>query len=227
MPTTYPPPSVVQPSDTTLPGLSRRRVWTDPELVSHSLLVLTLPRLYLAPAGQHLKPEALAALENTLNIEHLVGPLATVVEMPQVRRVKLDLPTNTLAIDYQAAHGASARVTVVCQDPQVADDVFTKLWRRLGPQFVIRQSREDPWVVARVPIVFIAAILMFTGMIATFLNGILDLNLARDWPIAEDLPSWQLVCMLSGAVVACAQILLYRRLTQPPDSLELLPDGYA
>src|SRR5437763_1236865 len=50
------------PLEAAVPGRTRRRAWKHPELRSHSLLVLTLDRMHLAPLAGDPKPETVAAV---------------------------------------------------------------------------------------------------------------------------------------------------------------------
>src|SRR5262245_22997341 len=120
------------PSDTTIPGLSRRRVWAAPDVMSHSLVVLTLPRLYLAPPTGEPKPETIKALEKTIDVEAELGPQSTSIELASIRRVRLDLMRNTVRIDHNLARGGSRKAELVFAKAETADTVFSKLWRRLG-----------------------------------------------------------------------------------------------
>jgi hypothetical protein len=118
------------PSTTTEPNLVRRRVWKAPEVRSHSLVVLTLPRLYLSPMTGEPKPETVAAIEQGGDMEAILGPLATAVELIAVRRVRLDLLDNTLHVEYQAGQG-KARTAIRFATAEAADTAFSKLSRRL------------------------------------------------------------------------------------------------
>jgi hypothetical protein len=210
------------PSDTGIPGLTRRRVWTAPEITSHALAVLTLPRLYLAPPGGPPKPETVAALEKSLDIESLLGPLATAIEMTGIDRVRLDLMHNTVRIDYTTRERSRLKQSLVFSQPETADTVFSKIWRRLGAEFTLRPYRADTWEVARQPLAIMAT-LAFATMLASFgLNALADIHGGNDWVAAGYLPGWRLVSVLGGAAVAAAHVWLYRRLTQPPDRLELV-----
>src|SRR6476660_3489326 len=82
------------------PVASKRRLWSHPELVSHSLLVLTHDRLYLASLGSDPRPETLASITEGADIDDLLGPLATTIELTGICRVNLDLLSNSLSVDY-------------------------------------------------------------------------------------------------------------------------------
>lgn len=228
MPVAAPQTPTAVPSDTGIPGLARRRVWAAPDVVSHSLIVLTLPRLYLAPPGPPPKPELVAALESAVDAEAALGPLATAIDLASVQRVKLDLTTNTLTVEYRVGGsqaGGRVRAAVRFAAAETADTVFGKLWRRLGDGCVLQPTAPDPWDVARAPVAFMAALLAGTGVLALGLNAAADVALADRWPVARLLPDWQPVCGLAGAAVAAAQVWLYRRLTRPPERLELVRES--
>src|SRR5215207_2566563 len=100
------------PPETLLPGATRRRVWAHPEAKSHSLVVLTFERMLAAPLAGAPKPEVVSAVENGGNLDELLGPLAVVVDLATVRDVKLDLLTNSLAVDYAKDGLSNSRLTV-------------------------------------------------------------------------------------------------------------------
>ena len=94
---------------TALPGGTRRRTWANPEVLSHSLVVLTFDRLYTTPLAGAPRPEVLAAADAGHDLDELLGPLAVVVDLFSVRQVKLDLLTNSLSIEYaKGRHGHRA-----------------------------------------------------------------------------------------------------------------------
>lgn len=205
--------------DTGIPGLSRRRVWTAPNLVSHSAVVLTLSKLYLGPRIEPLpKPDLATRLEFALDIPEVLGPLATEIPLASVRKVKHQLAENRLVIEYQTA-GHPACAVMQFASSEVADAVFSKLWRRLGETVELVPYRDDPWDLARVPVAFLAGILAGTGMLAITLNAMAD-----GVPLPIAFPSWldwSGVCGLGGAALAIVQVWLYRRLTCPPTRLVL------
>jgi hypothetical protein len=197
-------------------------VWTAPDVRSHSLVVLTLPRLYLAPMTGEPKPETVAAIERGGDVEAVLGPLATVVELAGVRRVRHDLLTNTLHVEYTAGGHGRTRAAVTFATAEAADAAFSKLWRRLGDEFKLRPYRPDPWAVARGPVAAILGVVAAAGLLAIGLNALDDLAAARQWEWAGRLPGWQSVCGLAGAAAAGVTVWLYRRLTRPPERLDLV-----
>ncbi|CAN5565641.1 hypothetical protein BH11PLA2_BH11PLA2_05080 [soil metagenome] len=210
------------PSDTGIPGLSRRRVWAAPEITSHSLVVLTLPRIYLAPHSGEPRPETVKALEKSLDIESLLGPMTMSIDMTGIDRVRLDLIKNTLRIDYTTVQKHKLKAQLVFATPDSADSMFSKIWRRLGADFTLRPYRPDTWELSRQPLAIMFG-LAFVTMLASFgLNAIADVHGGNDWVTAGWLPGWRAVCIVGGAAIAAAHVWLYRRLTQPPDRLELV-----
>ena len=216
------PALLPQPSATTPPGLARRRVWAAPDVRSHSLVVLTLPRLYLAPPTGAPKPETVAAIERGGDVEAVLGPLTTAVELAAVRRVRLDLLTNTLHVEYAAGDRGQAGVAVTFATAEAADAAFSRLWRRLGNEFALKPFRADPWAVARGPAAAALAVLAGAALLAVGLNALDDLAAARQWDLAGRLPGWRSVCGLAGAAAAGVTVWVYRRLTRPPERLDLV-----
>jgi hypothetical protein len=222
----------------------KRRMWTNPELTSHSLLVLTPDLVYLAPLGSDPRPEALAAVAAGGDVDAILGPLATTVDLAGVRRVKLDLLTNSLAVEYVGRGLGTSRATVTFATPEAADACFTKLWRRLGTGLKLRDFQRSKWELARLPLMVMAGALLVTAVLVLLLNVFEDFALARAatrtgaqavGPLGEPVAipktplesligwmSWQAVCAVGGTIAAVSQVWLYRRLTTPPASLELV-----
>ncbi len=236
-------PSATMLTDTALPGTTRRRVWSHPELVSHSVLVLTFSKLHLAPQAGIPKPELLNAVE-TGDLDELLGPLAVVVELVSVRRVKLDLLTNSLIIEYlKGGLGTTSRLTITFATAEAADACFTKLWRRLGDSFQLQPYKRDTWSLARGPVTLLLGALLATAVLALILSIFEDMATARavartqsagfgglttvgaipktplEWLLGW--LDWRVVCGLGGVVAAVSQVWLYRRFSKPPASLEV------
>lgn len=233
MPTLNAPP----PPETAVHGTARRRVWKYPELKSHSLLVLSLDRMHVAPLAGPPKPDTLAAVEAGADLDEVLGPLATVVDLATVRRAKLDLLANALVVEY----GGRGRLTVVFATPEAADVCFTKLWRRLGEECQLVPHARDWWALARTPLTVLALVLLVTAALALGLNLFEDAAARGSVSVAgaagpgthAPLPrgpldavagwlDWRVVCGLGGAAAAAVQVWLYRRLTQPPAALVLV-----
>jgi hypothetical protein len=230
------------------PAPSKRRVWSEPELTSHSLLVLTPERLYLASLGSAPRPETVASIAADGDVDELLGPLATTVDLPGVHRVHLDLLNNSLAVDYFGRENTTRRATVTFSDHEAADACFTKLWRRLGNDVKLNDFQRDKAQLARAPLMLLFASLVVTAALALILSVFEDFGQARAaaesgqvavGPLGERVESipktplegligwmnWKVVCAIGGVVAAASQVWLYRRLTTPPASLELLRSG--
>jgi hypothetical protein len=210
------------PSDTAIPGLARRRVWAAPEVMSHSLLVMTLPRLYLAPPTGVIKSDKLKAIEKAWDIESILGPMATTIELASIERVRLDLMQNKVRIDHSSARGGRQKSELIFAKPETADNVFSKLWRRLGAEFLLRPYRPEMWELARTPLLVMMGLALVTAGLSFTLNALADVYGGTDWVTAGMLPGWRTVCVTGGAGVALAHVWLYRRLTRPPERLELV-----
>jgi hypothetical protein len=232
------------PLETAVPGSTRRRLWKPAELKSHSLLVLTMDELRLAPLSGPPRAETVAAVEDGGDLDDLLGPLATAVELASVHGVKLDLLTNTVVLDYSGAGRGGSRLTVVFTTPEAADACFTRLWRRLGEGCELLPYRRDTWTLAKSPLSALAAVLLTTLALALGL-GVYEEATAARTPGAVSVPpagevgtpvelpgaapralpewfTWRTVCGIGGVAAALSQVWLYRRLTQPPVRLELI-----
>ncbi|MDB5313777.1 MAG: hypothetical protein JWO38_7979 [Gemmataceae bacterium] len=232
------------PVEATVPGQARRRVWVHPELRSHSLLVLTPDRLYLAPLSGCPKPETVAAVEAGIDLDDHLGSLATVVDLATVRRARLDLLSNSLVVEYVCGRLGKSQMTVVFATPEAADACFTKVWRRLGGGFELLPYKRDSWALARTPLTALGAILAITAALGLSLNISEDFATARavatlnvpgagESGTSVQLPKsppeallgwldWRVVCGVGGVAAAVVQVWLYRRLSQPPESLEVM-----
>lgn len=211
------------PDDTTLNGASRRRVWQNPEVRSHSLVVLTVLRLYLTPQSGPPPASVLATLEQTYNLDDTLGPYATVVELATVRRVTLDLLTNALKLDYRTPAGHVTQIAIAFATAEAADALFSKVWRRLGDKFALTPKKPHWWTVARDPLAVMAGILLATVTLAVTANAASDGVVRTPLDAALRWADWRFVCALGGAALALSQAWLYRRFTRPPARLELLP----
>jgi hypothetical protein len=219
------------PLDTALPGHTRRRTWCHPELSSHSVLVLTYDRFYLAPLAGTPKPETLAAIEAGVDLDDLLGPLTTVIDLENIRQLTLDLLTNSLTIEYfgRSMKLKKSSVRLTFATPEAADTCFTKIWRRLGTEFQLAPYTRDAWHSMRSPLAVLATILIMTAVLAGILSVYEDMARTRvptlDRSMLETLLgwlNWKVVCGFGGVAAACSQVWLYRRLTAPPESLELI-----
>ncbi len=234
----------VAPTTDTHPAVpgTRRRVWAAPVLRSHGLLVLSADRMVLSADHGPPRPEVKAAAESGADLDDLLGPLATTVAFRAVRRATLDLVRNTVAVGYAGPAGP-AKVTVVFAGPDAADACFTKLWRRLGQDFSLLPYRRDAWALAAAPLGLLAAVLLLTAALAVAVStfdehapdrpaGAVSIPAAGGLGSPGDGPTsalerwlgwmdWRVVCGLGGAAAAATQVWLYRRLTTPPQRLEV------
>lgn len=232
------------PLETALPGHARRRTWSHPELSSHSALVLTFDRLYLTPLTGSPKPELLAAIESGADLDTLLGPLATVIDVDAIHKLTLDLLTNSLNIEYAGSRAGKGRLSITFATPEAADACFTKIWRRLGEGFQLAPYQRDTWHSVRGPLGLLAVIFLITATMAGILSMHEDRATTRiptsvnhaalgEIVVAENLPksqwdtlldwlNWKVICGVGGVAAACSQVWMYRRLTTPPVSLELI-----
>jgi len=212
--------------DTTVPGHTRRRIWLAPAIQSHSLLVLTLTKLALAPAAIKVNPQVAQRIQNGADIEETLGDLVTTIDISSIQRVKFDLVSNTLTIEYRVhsttgSNGQSCRAVLAFSGHDAADEVYTKLWRRLGDRFELKPIRRDTWDLARFPVAVMAGVLVLTTVFGILGNAAADASQTTSFWRHFASYDWRLVCGLGGASLAVLQMWLYRRLTQPPKELEL------
>lgn len=226
------------------PAPSKRKIWAHPEVTSHSLVVLTPDRLYLAPLGSDPRPETVAAITSGGDVEDLLGPLTTSIDLIGVQRVKLDLLSNSLLIDCVGRYSTS-RATVTFATAEAADACFTKTWRRLGEEMKLNNYQRDKATLARAPLMLLIVSLLITAALALVISVFEDFGSARQaaeggavavGPLGEQVDSipetplegligwmdWRVICAIGGTVAAASQVWLYRRLTTPPVSLELV-----
>jgi hypothetical protein len=212
--TTVESPTSAMPSTTGVPGLTRRRVWASPDVLSHAVVVLTLPKLYLSQRSA--TPAELLGLDSGGEVEPVVGPDAEVVELQHLHCVTLHLLTNTVRFE-----GRGPATTVTLRTYELADALFTKVWRRLGDGYAIAPHRPAFWDVARGPLVFLGGVWAATGCLALTLSAAEDMAAGGNPALAAVLPGWPAVCTLAGAAAAGVTVFVARRLTRPPDRLLL------
>jgi hypothetical protein len=203
-------------------------MWSHPELSSHSVLVLTYDRFYLAPLAGTPKSTTLAAIDAGLDLDDLLGPLTTVIDLENVHQLTLDLLTNSLTIEYSGNNLKRSRVRLTFATPEAADSCFTKIWRRLGNEFQLAPYGRDAWHAMRTPLALLAAILIATAALAGILSVYEDMASTRTPTLNHSTVemllgwmNWRVVCGVGGVAAACSQVWLYRRITAPPESLEL------
>lgn len=184
--------------------------------------------MYLASVSFTATPETAEAILAGANLETVFGPLATVIDLPSVRRVTHDLVTNTLTIDYRPTLATrsgtipTGQVVIQFDTHEAADEVFTKVWRRIADQVKLIQDRRPTWDLIRTPLAAIGGVLFATIVLA--LCAVVWTDTARP-ESGGFAPDWRWVCGLGGAVLAGLQVWLYRRWTTPPSKLELRPIG--
>ncbi len=215
------------PIETALTIPVRRRVWAHPEIISHSLLVLTLDQFYLASLAGDPKPETLAAVEAGTDLDVIFGPLAVVINLSTVRRLTLDLLTNSLVIEYSGAGTRASQQRLTFANPEAADACFTRIWRRLGSRFRLSPYRKDAWNLIRGPLLLLLGALAATAVAVLLLNVLQDMDAGPGKPASTSGArfgwfGWRFVCGIGGVVAAVSQVWLYRKLTTPPVSLELI-----
>ena len=219
--------------DTTVPGMTRRRIWLAPAVQSHSLIMLTLTKLSVAPATVTVNPHLVQRIQNGADIEATLGEFVTTIEISSIHRVKFDLVSNALTIEYdsRSSHqnlgansgtlGRLCRVVLSFSSHESADEVYTKVWRRLGERFELKSQRRDAWDLARFPVAVMAGILVLTTVFGILGNAAADAEKSTSfWKLFASY-DWRVVCGVGGATLAVLQMWLYRRLTQPPKLLEL------
>lgn len=226
------------PLETALPPAQRRRLWKQAELQSHSLVVLTFDQIRLAPLSGPPRRETIAAVESGGDLDELLGPLATAIELTAVRRVRLELLANTVVLEYREPGRGMSRLTIVFTTPVAADACFTRVWRRLGERCSLLPYHRDWWALAKAPLLALAAALAITAALSIGLGvseetnahpaAVVSVPSAGEMGTPLDIPKaappwlgWKAVCGLGGVAAALTQIWLYRRVTQPPAVLEL------
>jgi hypothetical protein len=208
---------------------SHRRTWVFPELMSHSLLVLTYDQVHLAPQSGEPKAETLAAIEAGASLDDVFGSLAVVINLYKVRRLKLDLLNNSVVLEYLGAGSETSQQRIWFATPVAADACFTKIWRRLGNSFQLSTHTRDSWNLARAPLLLLLGTLLTTAVFVLLLNVFQDLDavpepdptrLVKSGGLFASLDR-RVVCAIGGVVAAVSQVWLYRRLTTPPVALEV------
>lgn len=197
------------PSDTLFPAFNRRREWRAPEVRSHALIVLTETQLVLVRHGED---EPAAEGEGAAQL-----PDARTVELARLRRLSHDLPSFTLQLECDGGPPQ----TVQFATAEAADAAFALIWRRLGNGFDLLPPRPDPWEVARVPVAFLAGLLMATLTLTLVVSAAPDLP-ANALTAALRSADWRVIGGIGGVALALVQAWLYRRLTRPPSHLTLV-----
>jgi hypothetical protein len=203
-------------TETVLPGINRFRVWTHPDICSHSLAALSLERLYLAALDQPL-PMNLTDGAVDIEFDNFLGLATNTVEFTSIKKINLCLITNTVEITAVTGHREPLQVALTFATPMSADSFFTRLWHRLGDNLTLKPYSQLTGNVIRIPLSVLLGALVITALLVGTLSVMED--------ISPDLGaglSWQVVCALGGIATAIGQVWLYRRLTTPPVNLELI-----
>jgi hypothetical protein len=209
------------------PGFAKRRIWTAPELVSHAAAVLTQARLYLVPGNAPPPAESVRAVETGADPAEAFGALVTVINLGSVRTVTHDLLANTVHLDALAGSGMTgtwtSRATLAFASAEPADALFTKLWRRLGDAYKLRPDRPPTSQAVQAPLAVLAGVLIATALLVIAANAAADAGPTTPaWLVPFGRLSWQVVAVAGGIAAAFVQIWMYRRLTRPPQRLELV-----
>src|SRR5262249_47520626 len=135
-----------------------------------------------------------------------LGPAGTSIELSSIRRVRLDLIRNAVRIEHAAARGGRERSELVFAKPEIADTVFSKLWRRLGAEYILRPYRPETWELSRTPLLVMMGLALATAGFSFGLNAAADVFGGSDWITAGVLPGWRAVCVAGGGAVALAHV---------------------
>lgn len=171
------------------------------------MIVLTFSRLYLGdPNPTPPDPDLVDAIENKgANIEKSLGSRHVHVDLPFVKRVKLDVPSATITVDY-AALGMTRTVSCSFSAPEHAEALFGKIWRRVGnEEFSLNQNKPEPWAAIQLPF-YVGLAILLALLVTAGVGGV-------DWLVAL---AGSLLCLTIAGTVA------YARLSGKPTRLELL-----
>jgi hypothetical protein len=209
------------------PGFAKRRIWTSPELTTHAAAVLTPARLYLVPGISPPPADSVRAVEAGADPAEAFGSLVTIVNLGSVRSVTHDLLANTVHLDALAGSGMTgtwtSRATLAFAKAEAADALFTKLWRRLGDDYKLRPDRPPLSQTVQSPLAVLAGILIATALLVIAANAAADHGpAAPSWLAPFGTLSWQAIAVAGGIAAAVVQVGMYRRLTRPPQRLELV-----
>ena len=237
------PATIADPPASELIPTNCHRVWSHPELDSHSLLVLTRDCLVLAPFTGTPRPELVAAAVSGADLDELLGSLTTVIHLGTVRRLTLDLVSNAVHLEYAPGTRLKSGITLTFATSAAADSCFSRIWRRLGDACKLYSRQRDGWSSARMPLMFLAAILAATAVLGFAIhtldelstaNATASVNVPGDAQLGGPMlipqamnaligwMDWRAVCACGGAGAAASQVWLYRRITQPLTTLEVI-----
>ncbi|MGL6073415.1 MAG: hypothetical protein ACRC8S_04540 [Fimbriiglobus sp.] len=219
--------------DTTLPGANARRLWSAPDVVSHQLIVMTLPRLYLLAE----EPEDLDGIKRQIaagaDLQPLLEDDAEVFYLADIQRADLDL----LGCLVQLKTTTGPR-ELRFANSETADDVFTKLLHRTREQFTLVTNLPSLTERLRTPLGVLAAILLTTTILAVTVNAARDLapppgdpeqfsTWQAEWLRTLSRFDWRTICLLGGIASAWVQLEIHRRWRQLPSVMSLVPRSAA
>jgi hypothetical protein len=209
-------------SRNTLPGETRRQVWSRPEVISHALVLLTANGLHLVSASQSFAPELIKELDGGADPEKRLSGDPLVIPLSSIMAVTLDLPLNALQIDYGPAPTNANSISVGLANAELADLLFEVLWWRLGPTVEL-QPFSEPWQsLVRTPLMVMGVVLTVTLTFALVMNAMEDGSSPLRSIGAPSWLDWRLICGLGGGILALTQIWTYRRITRPTTRLRLV-----
>jgi hypothetical protein len=203
-------------TETTLPRVSRYRVWSQPELRSHSLAAVSGERLYLAASARQL-PLHLPPIAADIEFERSLGTAVQAIDLNSIQRLTLDLTSNTVEIATRARDDELLQHSVHFTTSESADTFFTRLWQRLGSNVTLVPYSPGTWRLMRLPCMLLFGVLFITAIIVAAWSVLEDLD-----PQATAWLSTPWICAMGGMAAAAVQVWLYRRLTTPPTTLELI-----
>jgi hypothetical protein len=219
--------------DTTLPGANARRLWSAPDVVSHHLIVMTLPRVYLLTD----EPEDMAGLKRQIaagaDLQPLLEDDAEVFFLTDILRADLDLLAGRIDL-----HTTTGPRELRFANSETADDVFTKLLHRTREQFTLITDLPCLAQRLRTPLGVLAAILLTTTILAVTVNAAHDLapppgdpeqftTWQADWLRMLSRFDWRTICLLGGIASAWVQLEIHRRWRQLPSVMSLVPRSAA
>lgn len=219
--------------ETAIPGLTTRRLWQAPELRSPGFVLLTVNKLYRAEEARELSESEIQQLILGNRPDILEHPSVRVFELSELREARIELETGRCHVCFPRHH-----LVLDFDKPESADDFFAKFARRVQEHHEVIVPKADVLKAMRSPLVAMFGVLCF--MIAHKLVSLSYRDLTESrflWNAsAVELPAWypavdhffqtfppEFVGSLSGVVLALLQLWAYRRLTQPPAELQLVP----
>jgi hypothetical protein len=213
--------------DTTLPGANARRVWSAPDVVSHGMIVITLPRLYLLPKPVEHPDELRQRILAGADLSELL-PEAEAIFLVEIERAILHLEGLRLEL-----HTFTGVREVRFANAETADDLFTKLLHRTRGQFQLTSNLPPLTNRLRMPLGVLAAILLTTVIMAITVDAARDLapppgdpeqsDWRADWLRILSRVDWRNICLIGGIASAWVQWEVHRRWRQLPTIVSLIP----